>query len=90
MNRATSAADAVAVPALGTAGYAAGTATGPLAQPELPAYGYVHADGAIDASRSLNLLASAVEDTNVYCLRFVSAPKNLVASVDAQFGRFVM
>jgi antitoxin component of MazEF toxin-antitoxin module len=53
------------------------------------AYGYVHADGTFDASRSLNLLASVNTATNVYCLRFASAPKSLVGSVDVQFGGFV-
>ena len=52
------------------------------------AYGYVRANGTFDASRSENLLASVNTATNVYCLRFASAPKNLVASVDAQFGGF--
>lgn len=62
-------------------------ATGPAGA--AVAYGYVHANGTFDASRSLNLLASVNTATNVYCLRFASAPKNLVASVDTAFGGFV-
>jgi hypothetical protein len=50
------------------------------------AYGYVRADGTFDASRSLSLLASVNTATNIYCLRFASAPKNLVGSVGIQFG----
>ena len=52
------------------------------------AYAYVRANGTFDASRSMNLLASVNTATNIYCLRFASAPKNLVASVDVAFGGF--
>jgi hypothetical protein len=53
------------------------------------AYGYVRANGTFDASRSFHLLASVNTATNIYCLRFASAPTNLVASVDTAFGGFV-
>jgi hypothetical protein len=36
----------------------------------------------------MNLLASVNTATNIYCLRFASAPRNLVASVDTAFGGF--
>jgi hypothetical protein len=52
------------------------------------AYGYVRADGTFDAARSKNLLASALTSGNIYCLRFATAPTNLVASVDATAGGF--
>jgi hypothetical protein len=52
------------------------------------AYAYVRANGTFDASRSMNLLASVNTATNIYCLRFASAPRNLVASVDTAFGGF--
>jgi hypothetical protein len=52
------------------------------------AYGYVRANGTFDASRSLHLLASVNTATNIYCLRFASAPTNLVANVDTAFGGF--
>jgi hypothetical protein len=52
------------------------------------AYAYVRANGTFDASRSMNLLASVNTATNIYCLRFASAPRNLVAPVDTAFGGF--
>jgi hypothetical protein len=52
------------------------------------AYGYVRADGTFDPARSKNLLASALTSGNIYCLRFATAPTNLVASVDATAGGF--
>jgi hypothetical protein len=51
-------------------------------------YAFIRADGTSDAARSKNLLGSALTSGNIYCLRFATAPKNIVTTVDSASAGF--
>ncbi len=51
-------------------------------------FAYVRADGTFDPARSKNLIESKNTSTNIYCLRWATAPKNIVASLDSASAGF--